>query len=73
MYPAATARTHLPVAHAEGFSDTFRELYRAVYRDIIEGRPSPEPDYPTFRDGHIENVLCGAIARSHREGSWIEL
>jgi len=73
MYPAAAARTHLPVAHAEGFSDTFRELYRAVYRDIIEGRPSPEPDYPTFRDGHIENVLCGAIARSHREGSWIEL
>ena len=72
MHPIAAARTHLPAAHAEGYADTFRELYRAVYADVARGGPSPEPDYPTFRDGHAENVLCDAVARSHEERRWIE-
>jgi len=70
MHPGSAARTHLPVGHAEGFADTFRELYRAVYADVARGGPSAEPDYPTFRDGHVENVLCDAVARSNREGAW---
>jgi predicted dehydrogenase len=73
MSPGAAARTHLPVAHAEGFADTFRELYRAVYADVARGRPADEPDYPTFRDGHVENVLCDAVAQSNRERRWVEV
>jgi len=73
MHERAAAMTQLPVAHAEGFADTFRELYRAVYADVARGRPSPEPDYPTFRDGHIENVLCDAVADSNRERRWVEV
>ena len=73
MHAGAAARTHLPVGHAEGFADTFRELYRAVYADVARGGPSSEPDYPTFRDGHVENVLCDAVARSNREGVWVQV
>ncbi len=73
MHPAAAARTHLPVAHAEGFADTFRELYRAVYADVARGGPSDVPDYPTFRDGHVENVLGDAVALSSRERRWVEV
>lgn len=73
MHAAAAGRTHLPVAHAEGFADTFRELYRAVYADVARGGPSAEPDYPTFRDGHVENVLCDAVAQSNRERRWVEV
>ena len=73
MHPTAAARTHLPVAHAEGFADTFRELYRVVYADVARGGPSDEPDYPTFRDGHVENVLCEAVALSNRERRWVEV
>ena len=73
MHPVAAARTHLPVAHAEGFADTFRELYRAVYADVARGAPSADPDYPTFRDGHVENVLADAVARSHREERWVDV
>jgi predicted dehydrogenase len=73
MSPRAAARTHLPVAHAEGFADTFRELYRAVYADVARGGPAEEPDYPTFRDGHVENVLCDAVAQSNRERRWVEV
>jgi predicted dehydrogenase len=77
MRQRAAALTHLPVAHAEGFADTFRELYRAVYADIArvasgEG-PSEDPVYPTFRDGHVENVLCDAVAVSNRERRWVEV
>jgi predicted dehydrogenase len=73
MHPTAAARTHLPVAHAEGFADTFRELYRAVYADVARGGPAEEPDYPTFRAGHVENVLADAVARSNRERRWIDV
>ena len=67
MHAEAARTTHLPVGHAEGFAATFRELYRAVYADVARGGPSPDPDYPTFRDGHVENVLCDAVALSDRE------
>ena len=73
LHEAAASRTHLPVAHAEGFAATFRELYRAVYADVARGAPSDDPDYPTFRDGHVENVLCDAVALSHRERRWVEV
>jgi predicted dehydrogenase len=73
MHPDAARFTHLPVGHAEGFAATFRELYRAVYTDVARGGPSDEPDYPTFRDGHVENVLCDAVALSNRERRWVEV
>ena len=73
MHPVAAARTHLPVAHAEGFVDAFRELYAAVYADVARGGPSDDPDYPTFRDGHVGNVLCDAVALSNRERRWVEV
>ena len=50
-----------------------RDSYRAVYADVARGGPSAAPDYPTFRDGHIENVVCDAIARSNREGTWVRV
>jgi len=71
LSPAAQAATHLPAAHAEGFADTFRELYRAVYRAVAAGEPGD--DYPTFRAGHVENVLGDAIAESNREQRWVEV
>src|SRR5262249_56165828 len=39
LSPEAAARTHLPAAHAEGFADTFRELYRAGYTALAPARP----------------------------------
>lgn len=73
LHPAAAARSRLPVAHAEGFADAFRELYRAVYADVAKGGPSAEPDYPTFRDGHVENLIGDAVLQSHRERRWVEV
>jgi predicted dehydrogenase len=64
-------RGTVPAGHHEGFQDTFKELYRAVYRAVERGEPGG--DYPTFRDGHWENVLAAAVLRSHRERAWVEV
>jgi predicted dehydrogenase len=71
MDASARSSTHLPAGHAEGFADTFRELYRTVYRAVASGEPGS--DYPTFRAGHVENVLGEAIAESNRDGRWVEV
>lgn len=69
----ARAATGYPGGHNEGFPDTFKQLYRAVYADIRAGKPSPSPAYPTFADGHREVLLCEAIVRSRREQRWVEV
>ena len=61
----------LPGGHAEGFADTFKALYAAVYRAVAEGRPGT--GYPTFADGHDEMLVCEAVARSSREARWVEV
>ena len=71
--PEAATRTSLPAGHAEGFAETFKELHRAVYTAVAAGGPPDEPDYPTFADGHWENVLGDAVAESSRERRWVEV
>ncbi len=61
----------LPGGHAEGFADTFRALYEAVYAAVAAGEPGD--GYPTFADGHDEMLVCDAVARSSREGRWVEV
>jgi len=61
----------LPGGHAEGFADSFKALYAAVYRAVAEGRPGT--GYPTFADGHDEMLVCEAVARSSREARWVEV
>ena len=63
------AASGLPAGHVEGFADTFKALYRAIYA-AVAARASAEPDYPTFADGHESMLVCEAIARSARQGSW---
>ncbi len=67
----ARGTTSLPAGHAEGFGDTFKELYRAVYRAVAAGEPGD--DYPTFRAGHVENVLAETVAKSSQAQQWVEV
>jgi predicted dehydrogenase len=63
------ATAGLPGGHNEGFADTFKALYRSVYR-AVAGDASAEQDYPTFADGHESMLVCEAVARSAQEGAW---
>jgi len=68
-----TPYTNYPGGHNEGFPDTFKQLYRAVYADIEKGARSAEPLYATFQDGHRELLLCEAILQSARSEKWVEI
>ena len=73
MGSAGRAAAALPGGHVEGFADTFAALFRAVYADVAEGRPSDRPPYATFADGHDEMLVGDAVAESARRGQWVDI
>jgi predicted dehydrogenase len=73
MGDAGRAAAALPGGHVEGFDDTFGALFRAIYADVIAGRPSERPPYATFADGHDEVIVGDAVADSARLGRWVEV
>jgi predicted dehydrogenase len=75
MDEAARRYTQYPAGHAEGFPDTHTAINRAIY-DYIRagGRASGrQPDFPTFADGHRENVIGDCILQSARSHQWVEV
>jgi predicted dehydrogenase len=73
MEPAGVAASGYPAGHVEGYPDTFRALFAAVYRDVAAGAPSAAPGYPTFADGHDAMAVCDAVAESARTGTWTKV
>ena len=73
MGPAGQAAASLPGGHVEGFADTFKALFRAIYADVGAGAPSDRPSYPTFADGHDEMLVNDAVAASARDGRWTDV
>jgi predicted dehydrogenase len=61
-----------PGGHAEGFPDSFKQLFRSIYQTIDSGSPGRVP-YPSFADGHREVLLCEAVLRSAREKRWVNV
>lgn len=73
LTPEARQVASYPGGHAEGFPDTFKQLYKKVYDYIFVGDFGKKPDFPTFADGHYEMVLCEAIEQSARLGAWVKV
>ena len=61
-----------PGGHVEGYPDTFRALFREVYRHIDAG-VAGQPTYPTFADGHDAVCVTEAVAASHQRQSWVKV
>lgn len=70
MTGRAAYHADYPGGHAEGYPDTFKQLYRAIYDAIASGDLS-QPTYPTFSDGHLQVVLCERILQSHAARAWV--
>lgn len=68
----AAASISYPGGHNEGFSDTFKQLFRDFYGAIRSGDIG-DPTFPTFEDGHHEIAVCEAIARSNRSRRWEDI
>ena len=73
MQPSARPTAPYPGGHAEGYPDTFVQLFKSFYAYIASGDYARERPFATFEDGRRELVLCEAIQRSAEEGRWVEV
>lgn len=64
--------TDYPGGHPEGFPDSHKMHYRAIYEHIASGRKTT-PLFATASDGHHEVKLCEAVLRSSRKRSWVDV
>jgi predicted dehydrogenase len=64
--------TDYPGGHPEGFPDSHKMHYRAVYEHIASGRKTPVL-FATAEDGHHEVKLCEAILKSSRSKGWVKV
>jgi predicted dehydrogenase len=73
MSPAARGYAAYPGGHAEGYPDTFVQLFREFYEYVDAGQWKAPRRFPTFDTGHEEMILCDAIALSAHERRWVEV
>ena len=71
MHPTARPTAAYPGGHAEGYPDTFVQLFKAFYDYLAAGNFSKERPFATFEDGRRELILCEAVQRSAEEGRWV--
>ena len=64
--------TDYPGGHPEGFPDSHKMHYRAVYEHIASDRQTPVL-FATAEDGHHEVRLCEAILKSNMKRAWVQL
>jgi predicted dehydrogenase len=64
-----------PAGHDEGFADTHTAIERSFYDFIRAGgyASDRQPDFPTFVDGHRENVLGDCILESAGSQRWVDV
>jgi predicted dehydrogenase len=70
LSPGARALASYPGGHQEGYADTFRQFFAAVYSYIAAGEYAAPRDFPGFDEGLREALLCDAILASSRRGAW---
>lgn len=69
----ARALTGFPGGHAEGYPDTFVQVFKQFYAAIAAGKMPETGRFATFEDGHHEMRLCEAIRRSALEKRWVSV
>ena len=73
LSPAARVFAAYPAGHAEGYPDTFVQLFREYYAYLDAGDFEAPRPFPTFMTGNHELTLCEAIAKSAQSRSWVQV
>ncbi|GAC1439486.1 MAG: Gfo/Idh/MocA family oxidoreductase [Terriglobales bacterium] len=73
MSPASRGYAAYPGGHAEGYPDTFTQLFKDFYSYLAAGDIRAARSFPTFETGHEELILCEAIAASARDRRWMSV
>ena len=72
---SASAREYAayPGGHAEGYPDTFVQLFKDFYGYLAAGNLKAERNFPTFETGHHEVALCELVAQSAKNRAWVDV
>lgn len=75
MDPPAKSIARYPGGHDEGFADSHTAINRSLYEFIRAGGYGSglQPTFPTFVDGHRENLIADAVLSSAGEERWIKV
>ena len=73
LSPAARPYAAYPGGHAEGYPDTFVQLFHDYYNYLEAGDFKAPRKFPTFATGHEELLLCEAIQKSAQDRAWTKL
>ncbi|HYS46807.1 MAG TPA: Gfo/Idh/MocA family oxidoreductase [Rhizomicrobium sp.] len=71
MNGEARAFADYPGGHAEGYPDTFKQLFRRFYASISD--PLLTPDYPQMADGLRQMKILDAELASHKSRAWVDV
>lgn len=73
FHPDVRRLTGFPGGHAEGYPDTFLQVFKQFYTAILTKTMPTTGKFATFRDGHQEMILCQAIQISAKEKRWVNV
>ena len=73
LSPGSREIASFPGGHNEGFPDTFKQIFSNIYTYIRAGDYTAKPNFPTFSDGHEEQILCEAIEQSAKQEQWVTI
>lgn len=73
LTPKAARFADYPGGHNEGFPDTFKHLYKAIYAYIRVRDEGAEPNFPTFADGHEAMLIGDAVLKSAEDDEWVSV
>ena len=62
-----------PGGHAEGYPDTFVQLFKDFYGYLAAGNLKAKRRFPSFDTGHYEVAFCEVVAQSARTRAWVEM
>ena len=71
LHEQAQGFADYPGGHAEGYPDTFKQLFRRFYASIAD--PSLTPDYPQMADGLRQMKILDAELVSHKSRTWVSV
>jgi len=73
LSPEARRYAAYPGGHAEGYPDTFVQLFRDFYEYVEAGNFEAPQKFPNFQTGHQELLLCEAIIKSQQKRAWVKV
>jgi hypothetical protein len=71
LLPGAQSYADLPGGHAEGYGDTFKQVFRRFYGSLesLDGAV----EYPRFRDGLRQLTILQAALDSQKSRGWVDV